>query len=153
MPGSVTRCVQGRLGTVPYRGPELLLDLAQRLAQTLIDECGMSSEVAYRVAIKGVQEVSFAYGGGHIYFPLPRHGKSRLSWFELKARDLEIYRAYNGRNGPAICKRYKISRDRLRQILKQVRLERQAELLSQAGGEYPGELPAEAVNGPPEEAP
>jgi Mor family transcriptional regulator len=133
----IKRGVQGRLGRTPYRGPELLLDLSERLARELIAVCGIPDDAAYRVAMDAVKVVAEAYGGGQIYFPRPRHGKSHVTWFDLQARDLQIYRAYNGRNTQAVCKRYGISRERVRQIVLQVRLERRAQLARVGRGSEP----------------
>lgn len=115
-----------------YRGPELLLEMVDHVAQIMVEEAGVDPVTAREVAIRCAVRLAETWGGQFIWFPRPRpHDGStehRLNWFELQARDLEIYRTFRGNNQGEVCERFGISRTRLYEIIGHVRIQSRAQL-------------------------
>lgn len=93
--------------------PELLRDLRDSLAQTLIG-FGIDKALAEHCAHTAAEQVRENWGGQTVYI-------NKGIEYDLTARDLEIYAHYNGRNRHEICQRYGISQAWLYKIVKAVR--------------------------------
>lgn len=122
------RGTRGTLGARPYGGPELLLDLVDHCAALLEADGGLSASQARELGIKLAERVAEAWGGQQIWFPKPRPSRSGVSWFRLEARDLEIWRRYNGRNMAEVCERFNLTPAAVHLAVNRVRLERRAQL-------------------------
>lgn len=122
------RGTRGTIGPKPYSGPELLLDLVDHAAALLEREAGLSAAQARELGIKLAETIGEAWGGSKLWFPRARPSRSGVSWFRLEARDLEVYRRYNGRNMTAVCEQFNLSPQAVHMIVARVRLERRAQL-------------------------
>ncbi len=98
---------------VPRQYPEILEDLAAKLAALLIEE-GLAPERARGIAFRHAEQVRRDWGGQKLYIPT---GQS----YEVTQRDLEIYRRWNGRNGIELCREFRITDTWLRAIVNRVR--------------------------------
>lgn len=122
------RGTRGTISAKPYSGPELLLDLVDHAAALLEREAGLSGPQARELGIRLAEVIGEAWGGSKLWFPRSRPSRSGVSWFRLEARDLEVYRLYNGRNMTAVCERFNLSPQAVHLVVARVRLERRAQL-------------------------
>ena len=93
--------------------PEILADLSDHLTELCIKR-GVGAEQAAVLAREIMEFLRQHWGGQKIYVP-----KGRL--FELRERDIEIARRYNGRNRAELCREYDLTESRLLQIIHAVR--------------------------------
>ena len=91
------------------------MDLRDAVAELLQAE-GQAEEDALRLAFAVAEAIRAKWKGIQNYIP------KGLAW-ELSKRDREIYRRYRGGNKIELCREYKISEQRLYQILAKVRAE------------------------------
>lgn len=130
MAGDRPKGAQGQVSPDhPYRGPELLIELVDHLAAAL-EARGIERSEARAGAVEAVREVTRVYGGGRVWIPRPAHNRSTLSWFEISARDLEVWRMYRRGNISDVCQRFGLSRAAVSKIVHRVRVERRAQLAS-----------------------
>lgn len=82
--------------------PELLIDLAKRIEQQLIEKGLTNTDNARQFAIELSQSVAKDWGGQQVYIP------KNLSSI-LNERDYAIYQDFNGRNHAELAKKYNVS--------------------------------------------
>lgn len=113
---------------VRYRskGPELLIDLVDQVAEVLATRGGLPTSTAELLAMTIANQMAKSWGGHFIYFPKGtwNGGGNRLTCFQLDERDRNIEREYNGTNRDEICAKHNISTRRLYQIITSVRMAR-----------------------------
>lgn len=131
---------RGTVGKRPYSGPELLLDLVDHATHVLASQGGLEQAQARELSIQLAERIAHAWAGSKLWFPRPRPSTSSVSWFRLEARDLEVYRLYNGRNMDEIRERFNLRPSAVHAIVARVRLERRAQL-ARLGPTTPGLVP------------
>ncbi len=90
--------------------PELLADLRTTLAASLLAD-GIDEDKARRVSHNAAETIRKAWGGQMIYI-----GKGYF--FELSARDEDIWAKFTGHNHKQLCRDYEISLQWLYKIIK-----------------------------------
>lgn len=110
-----------------YRGPELLIDLVDHLAHTLA-ESGIPADQARAASVEAVKQVAKVHGGNRVWIPRPMPGRSSLSWFDISARDLEVFRMLRRGNMAEVCARFGLQPSAVWKIVSRVRVERRAQL-------------------------
>lgn len=103
-----------------YVPPGLLADLAGLAADELLAGGVVSADRARHLGHAIAARVARIYGGEQVYVPKGSWNQSTLLWTERWERDLAIYRAYDGANCDAVCKRYQVGRSRLYKIISRV---------------------------------
>jgi Mor family transcriptional regulator len=98
------------------KGPELLLDLAQHIANALTELAGMDQDQAEQLGREIADRMAAHWGGQNIYFPM---GLS----FRLSQRDRAIYHEFNGHNHSDLARKYRVSLQWIYKIVKAVRAE------------------------------
>ena len=91
--------------------PERLQNLLDKLV--VLSRKGISEETAKDLATETVETIRKDWGGLMVY--IPKGEKAYPS-----ERDLEIYKRFNGQNRSQLCREFKISTQRLYQIVKTV---------------------------------
>ncbi len=92
------------------RGPELLLDLADKVADQLT-RAGLDLDQATRIGSDIASSIAKDWGGQNIYVPLG------LSIF-LSKRDQEIYEEFNGSNHAVLARKHHVSEQWIYSIVK-----------------------------------
>ncbi|MEH2921135.1 Mor transcription activator family protein [Samsonia erythrinae] len=100
------------------KGPELLVELSQHVADTVKNVTELDPQTAELVGNAVAKHMMNVWGGQNVYFPMG------ISW-RASQRDLQIYREFDGRNHSTLAKKYNVS---LQWIYKIVRTMRQEEL-------------------------
>lgn len=95
--------------------PEVLVDLREDLEELIIAQ-GLAPDQARLIAHTATEHVRERWGGVPVYFP---KGQA----YELELRDREIAKKWTGANKLTLCREYKISEQRLYQILSRLRAE------------------------------
>lgn len=98
--------------------PEVLADLLDHLTKTLRG-LGVTATAAGRSADAAVKHIADHWGGQTIYFP-------KCAYTRLLSRDKEIWAKWNGRNALDLCREYRITQQRLYQILRKLRKDARA---------------------------
>jgi Mor family transcriptional regulator len=106
------------------KGPELLIDMVDQVAEVLAVSGGLPAATATTLAVAITNKMAEAWGGQFVYFPKGTWNGGSLTCFELEERDWKIYQEYDGTNRKAVCAKYAISPSRLHQIIISVRLAR-----------------------------
>lgn len=83
------------------------MSLQYELTAIVRDEIGMNEHFASQVAEALMRGLRKKLGGQEVYIPV----------HDRRARDEAIRAEFNGRNQAEICRRYRISRSRLYQIV------------------------------------
>lgn len=96
----------------PY--PEFLADMADMIADCLVEKCGVPQEKAADSAFKVTEMLRHTYGGEMLYFPKAVH-------IDLSMRDLEILKKCKYMTYNEVAKAYNISTRRIYQILFQAK--------------------------------
>lgn len=102
------------------QAPEFLQQLADHAAQVLHEQGDLDAATACELSQAIAARIASVFGGSRVYVPHGTYGR-KLTCFELTARDLEIFRQFNGKNRDDICRRYQISKTRLYKIIATVR--------------------------------
>jgi Mor family transcriptional regulator len=106
------------------KGPELLVDLAVHVAETIKElfpeNAGRAEEIGQTV----VDKMAAHWGGQNIYFPM---GLS----YRLSRRDLKIYEEFNGTNHAYLARKHHVSLVWVYKIVKAVHA---AEIARRQGG-------------------
>lgn len=97
------------------RYPEVLRDVADH-ATMLLSRRGLSADAARELGRELAEFLREHWGGQRIYIPMG------VEW-ELSERDRKIFSEFNGRNQLELCRKYGLSEERLRQIIRAVRAE------------------------------
>ncbi len=105
------------------RGPELLLDLAQKISSLMEEMLEMDKASADHVGQTLANLMAAHWGGQLIYFPM---GTS----LQISNRDQEIWANFNGSNHSELVTKYGIS---LQWIYKIIKAQRAADLASRQG--------------------
>ncbi|MBN3263205.1 Mor transcription activator family protein [Pectobacterium brasiliense] len=100
------------------KGPELLVELSQHVADTVKTVTELDPQTAEQVGNAVAKHMMTVWGGQNVYFPMG------ISW-RASQRDLQIYEEFDGRNHSALAKKYNVS---LQWIYKIVRTMRKEEL-------------------------
>lgn len=108
-------------GLPRYTGPAFLVSVADNAIDVLILN-GLSPTTATCVAQDIVARVARVWGGEHIRIPKGTLSRTPFLWFERRARDIEIYNAFDGQNIPALVEKYGLQERMLRNILRRVQL-------------------------------
>ncbi|MGO2258667.1 MAG: Mor transcription activator family protein [Hafnia alvei] len=103
------------------KGPELLVELAHHVAETIVDVTGLDLKVAEQVGNSVATRMMLVWGGQNVYFPMG------ISW-NASQRDLQIFSEFNGRNHSELAKKYSVSLQWIYKIVKTVRKEEQARM-------------------------
>lgn len=103
------------------KGPELLVELAHHVADTIVDVTGLDLKVAEQVGSSVATRMMLVWGGQNVYFPMG------VSW-NTSQRDLQIFSEFNGRNHSELAKKYSVSLQWIYKIVKAVRKEEQARM-------------------------
>lgn len=106
------------------KGPELLIDMVDQMAELLATQGGLSKPAASVLAVTIANQMAKTWGGRLIYFPKGTWNGGDLTCFQIDERNLQIEREYNGTNRDEICTKFSISPGRLYQIISAVRLAR-----------------------------
>jgi Mor family transcriptional regulator len=109
------------------KGPELLVDLAENVAQGLIELLKVDSEVAEHAGREIANRMAAHWGGQNIYFPM---GLT----YKLSQRDHQIFEEFNGQNHSELARKYGVS---LQWIYKIVKAVRQEEIAKRQGALFP----------------
>jgi Mor family transcriptional regulator len=96
------------------QGPELLDDMAKKIAQILVELLDLDKDISEQVGIESANRMSTEWGGQMIYFPM---GVAR----KISARDAQIYIDFTGSNHADLAKKYGISIVWLYKIIKTMR--------------------------------
>ncbi|QWC51285.1 Mor transcription activator family protein [Pectobacterium atrosepticum] len=100
------------------KGPELLVELSQHVADTVKNVTELDPQTAELVGNAVAKHMMTVWGGQNVYFPMG------ISW-RASQRDLQIYEEFDGRNHSALAKKSNVS---LQWIYKIVRTMRKDEL-------------------------
>ena len=92
--------------------PEILQDLLDKLVD-LLSRKGIPEETAQNLATETVETIRKDWGGLNVYIP-----KGKIA--DPSERDLEIYKRFNEQPRVQLCREFKISEQRLYQIVKTV---------------------------------
>lgn len=98
------------------KGPELLIDLAQHIAVTLIELAKLDKEQAEQLGREIADRMAGHWGGQNIYFPM---GLS----YKLSQRDQAIYNEFNGINHSELARKHHVSLQWIYKIVKTVQKE------------------------------
>lgn len=96
------------------KGPELLVDLTEHVAASLVELVSMEDEAAKHVAREVTDRMAAHWGGQNVYFPMGLAGR-------LSRRDREIFEAFNGTNHSDLARRYSVSLQWIYKIVKAVK--------------------------------
>lgn len=96
------------------RAPAVIRRLTEIGAAVLVRDLGMDPQRATATMREIAHDLAKEYGGQNVYI-------GRDLEFDLTKRDMEIYRAHNGRNVPELALRYKLSEVQIYNILAHVR--------------------------------
>jgi Mor family transcriptional regulator len=111
--------------------PEILRELRESIAATLFG-LGVEQERAGLCAHACAERIRADWGGQLVYI-------NKGQEYDLSARDLEIWRKYNGRNKHQLCREYGITEQWFYKVIKAMRKKetarRQADLF---GAPEPG---------------
>ena len=96
--------------------PEILIDLADQIGERL---AAINPDIKNPVdiGIKVADHIAHHWGGQSLYIPKNLHSK-------LSNRNQEIWSEYNGRNTKHLCKKFKLSEQRIYQILSAIRAQK-----------------------------
>ncbi|PJO78225.1 transcriptional regulator [Neisseria brasiliensis] len=95
------------------RVPELVADLEDQTAACLIAELAMEKSRALEVAKKVARHITDNWGGQLIYIPKNHIGK-------ISERDMELYRAFNGKNHAELSRRFDLTVQQVYRIIREV---------------------------------
>jgi Mor family transcriptional regulator len=90
--------------------PEILATIADHVSEYLTSEKGFSDQEAAKVGLGVSEAVRLAFGGEDVYIP-------KAISYECSKRDMEILEMFNGSNFREVCRKFKISRRRIHQII------------------------------------
>lgn len=93
------------------KGPELLTDLADHVALTLIQSCRLDQEAARQAAQAVAVHMADHWGGQSIYFPM---GLAR----RISERDSLIRQEFTGNNHGDLARKYGVSLQWIYKIVK-----------------------------------
>ncbi|MDR0996767.1 MAG: hypothetical protein LBL69_03775 [Zoogloeaceae bacterium] len=96
------------------RGPELLLDLADQCAASLIELLRIAPSEAESVGREIAGRMASHWGGQNLYFPM---GLS----YRLSQRDREIFAKFNGRNHAALAQEFGVSVQWIYRIVREMK--------------------------------
>lgn len=94
------------------RGPELLIDLIDKTAAVLLD-AGLDKENAMKCAHAIGNHMRKEWGGQMLYFP-----KGLAA--DISARDLEMYKRFDGTNHEVLAKEYDLSVQWVYKVIKTI---------------------------------
>jgi Mor family transcriptional regulator len=100
-------------------GPEILVDLAQKVAARLVGMAGLAQDVANQVAIQVAEDMAEDWGGQIIYVP-----KGRA--YQIAKAHLEIWRKFTGDNHAELASEFDLTVPAIYRILKRVRRQEMA---------------------------
>lgn len=103
-------------GDFKSKGPELLVDLAEKCALALKDTAGLDDDKATQVGREIADRMAAHWGGQNIYFPM---GLS----YKLSQRDRLIFDDFTGANHSELARKYGVSLQWIYKIVKTVRQE------------------------------
>lgn len=95
------------------KGPELLVDLASHVTETIKGLCPKHADKAEEVGQAVADLMAMHWGGQNIYFPM---GLS----YRLSKRDLQIYDEFNGTNHADLARKHRVSLQWVYKIVKAV---------------------------------
>lgn len=102
------------------KAPEFIFSMMDHVMHAM-RQSGHSIEHSYQIALTAACSFCEAWRGVQFRVPAGVWNGRRLPWYELEARDWQIYREYDGTNRAEICERYRISEARLYQIITYIR--------------------------------
>lgn len=88
------------------KGDDVLMELAERAVRILREDYGLAEADAQEAALDITEAMRAEFGGQMVYF-------KKLS----ENRDRQIFEEFNGSNQDALCRRYRITLQRLYQII------------------------------------
>ena len=94
--------------------PEILEDLADRIARVLIERAGIDAAVARQVGREVAEHVRQHWGGSQIYIP---KGEA----YAVSERDQAIFERFNGTNVTELARLHDLSERQIRAIVKRVK--------------------------------
>lgn len=95
------------------RVPELVADLEDQMAACLLSSLTIDRKEALAISKKVARHVTDNWGGQLIYIPKNHLGK-------ISERDLMVYKAFNGKNHPALAKQFGLTVQQIYKIVKEV---------------------------------
>ncbi|GKW15251.1 DNA-binding protein [Pectobacterium carotovorum subsp. carotovorum] len=98
------------------KGPELLVELSQHVADTVKTVTELDPQTAELVGNAVAKHMMTVWGGQNVYFPMG------ISW-RASQRDLQIYEEFDGRNHSALAKKYNVSLQWIYKIVRTMRKE------------------------------
>lgn len=101
------------IGPMEQSRRELLSDLASHVT-ALLREFGLDADVAEQIGDNTANHMAEHWGGQTIYYP-------NDYIFRLHARDLEIFKRFNGSNLSQLAREYKLSVRSIYKIIERVR--------------------------------
>ena len=102
------------MGDLRSKGPELLVDLTEHVAASLVELVSMEGEAARHVAQEVADRMAAHWGGQNVYFPMGLAGK-------LSRRDRQIFEEFTGTNHSDLARKYAVSLQWIYKIVKAVR--------------------------------
>ncbi|MFL1515264.1 Mor transcription activator family protein [Pseudomonas prosekii] len=96
------------------KGPDLLVDLTEHVAASLIELVLMNEDAARHVAQEVADRMAAHWGGQNVYFPMGLAGK-------LSRRDRLIFDEFNGTNQSDLARKWGVSLQWIYKIVKAVR--------------------------------
>ncbi len=94
--------------------PEMLLDLATYVADVAKQQLDLDDDAAQRLGTDVAIRVSNEWGGVPVYIP-------KNLRVNIAARDMEMYKKFNGYNQADLAREYKCSTVWVYQVIKRVR--------------------------------
>jgi Mor family transcriptional regulator len=103
-------------GEFRSKGPELLIDLAEHIADALAEMAPVDQPRAAQIGREIAERMAGVWGGQNIYFPM---GMS----MRLSQRDRQIYDKFTGANHSELAREYGVSIQWIYKIVKAVHRE------------------------------
>lgn len=98
------------------KGPELLLSLADHVADSAMGVLGVKGNTAEHLGQEVAMRISEVWGGQLIYFPAATQLKSAQT-------HVQIYEAFTGRNHDEVAAKFGVSVQHVYKVVKSVRKE------------------------------
>lgn len=106
-------------GDFRSKGPELLIDLADHIADALTELGPVEEPRAAQIGAKIAERMAGVWGGQNIYFPM---GLS----MRISQRDQEIHAKFTGANHAALAREYGVSIQWIYKIVKTMHRDQKA---------------------------
>ncbi|WP_137937797.1 Mor transcription activator family protein [Chitinivorax sp. B] len=101
-------------GSFRSKGPELLVDLAQHVAASLVELAKLDQAHSEQVGWEIAERMASHWGGQNVYFPM---GLTQ----RISERDQLIYQEFTGTNHAELARKYGVSLQWIYKIVKTVR--------------------------------